>query len=233
MCRILRDGDIVDCKPLPWGSNDVLLLSLMLDGGHTRAVYKPRRGETPLYDFPSGTLYRREYAAYLISQTLEWSFIPPTVIRDGPFGVGMVQWFITTRPMTDYAVLLERHFPEFQRVAAFDWLTNNADRKAGHCLEGLDGRLWLIDHGLTFNAEPKLRTVVWDFSGQPVPKEILADLERLHCHLHDDATLPEALRHLLLPIEIEALEDRLKLILNHPVFPDSFGSYRRRPWPPF
>lgn len=229
---ILREAEITSCKPLPWGSNYVYLTGLNWNGTALRAVYKPRRGEAPLWDFPEGTLYRRERAAYLVSQALEWHLIPPTIIREGPHGIGMVQWFITARA-PDYDKFFDKHIDDFKRVAVFDWLVNNADRKGGHCLEDAEGRLWFIDHGLTFNTEPKLRTIIWDFSGQPVPAELAADLEELLPELEKDGALNEALNELLDPDEIEALRERLDFILKRPVYPDSFGARRRTPWPPY
>lgn len=229
---MLLQGKIARCEPLPRGSNYVYLLTLERRGQTARAIYKPRRGEWPLWDFPDGTLYLREYAAYLVSQALKWFFIPPTVIREGPHGIGMLQWYITAR-QTDYEQLFQHHISEFKRIAAFDWLVNNADRKGGHCLEATDGRLWLIDHGLTFNVVPKLRTVIWDFAGQPVPQTVLTDLELLSCQLTASSALMTRLSRLLSPEEIQALKERLIMILNYPVFPSSFGSHRRIPWPPF
>jgi len=145
----------------------------------------------------------------------------------------MLQWFVSTKQETNYDLLFENHIPEFKRIAAFDWLVNNADRKGGHCLEDRDSRLWLIDHGLTFNVEPKLRTVIWDFAGQTVPSELLADLELLFPQLADTGALKESLSQLLSPGEIQALKERLTGILNRPIFPSFFGPYRRIPWPPF
>ena len=230
---MLREGEIADCQPVPRGSNYVYLLSLKRNGENARAIYKPRRGEAPLWDFPEGTLYLRECAAYLVSEALKWFLIPPTIVREGPYGVGMMQQFVHTRQATDYALLFENHIPEFKRIAAFDWLVNNADRKGSHCLEDREGRLWLIDHGLTFHEAPKLRTVIWDFSGQPIPDELLADLELLSEELDSHSELTAALSELLSRGEIQALRERLTGILNKPVFPTSFGSYHRTPWPPF
>ncbi|MBI2850825.1 MAG: SCO1664 family protein [Chloroflexi bacterium] len=231
---MLQEGEITGCQMLPRGSNSVYLLSLKWHGESARAVYKPRRGEAPLYDFPDGTLYRRECAAYLVSQALKWSLIPPTIIRDGPYGVGMLQRFIATEPATSYERLFEKHLAEFKRIAAFDWLVNNADRKGGHCLEGLDGQLWFIDHGLTFNVVPKLRTVIWDFAGQAVPEDVLADLESLFRRLDNHrSALIAALAELISAEEIQALKERLGMILAERVYTSTFGSYRRVPWPPY
>jgi len=231
--EMLRNGEITRCQPLPWGSNYVFIISLAKNGQSARAVYKPRSGEAPLWDFPEGTLYQREYAAYLVSRTLNWHMIPPTIIREGPHGVGMLQWFVNARQMVEYGQLFENHIDEFRRIALFDWLTNNADRKVGHCLEDQDRRLWFIDHGLTFNVVPKLRTVVWEFSEQPVPDNLLSDLKMLGRQLSDRSVLTAELAGLLAPEEILALKERLVMILSNPVFPSSFGSRRRYPWPPY
>ena len=230
---MLREGKIIDCQLVPQGSNYVYLLTLKRNGETARAIYKPRRGEAPLWDFPDGTLYQRECAAYLVSEALRWSLIPLTIIREGPFGVGMVQKFVHTRKTTDYSRLFEQKIAEFKRIAAFDWLVNNADRKIGHCLEDSEGRLWLIDHGLTFHEEPKLRTVIWDFSGQPVPDELLADLEFLSEKLDGRSNLAASLLGLLSRRETQSLKQRLAGILDNPVFPSSYGSRHSVPWPPF
>jgi hypothetical protein len=229
----LKEGEITGCQLVPRGSNYVYLVSLEWRGENALAVYKPRQGEAPLWDFPDGTLYKRELSAYLVSETLGWNLVPTTIIREGPHGIGMLQRFVNIRRETDYPGLFNKNIPVFKRIAAFDWLVNNADRKVGHCLEDNDGRVWIIDHGLTFHVEPKLRTVIWDFSGQPVPGKLLADLERLSDELESDSDLATAITELLSAREIQALRRRLKGILDHPVFPDSFGSRRRTPWPPF
>jgi hypothetical protein len=229
----LREGEIKSCEPLPRGSNYVFLLSLARNGKNTVAIYKPRRGEAPLYDFPEGTLYQREVAAYLVSQALGWFIVPPTIVRLGPHGVGAVQWFVRVKPGTSYHTLAERYPSELRRLATFDWLVNNADRKAGHCLQGEDGRIWGIDHGLTFHVVPKLRTVIWDFSGQPVPGQLIADLQQLGKKLIKGGALTNTLSQLLDDEEVEALRERLSTILKRPVFPPWSGSYHSVPWPPF
>jgi uncharacterized repeat protein (TIGR03843 family) len=230
--NFLREAEIKSCQPVMSGSNYVYLLSLKRDGETALAIYKPRRGEAPLWDFPDGTLYKRELAAYLVSQALNWNVIPPTIIREGPYGIGMLQWFIKTDRMRDYSGFMDKYAVDLKRAAVFDWLVNNADRKLGHCLIDLDGRLWLIDHGLTFNTEPKLRTVIWDFIGQKIPGESLKDLESLSYGLNE-GSLNGSLLQLISHREMQALKDRLKLILNKPVFPAYFGSERRVPWPPY
>ncbi len=233
MVTLLREGEITACTLLPRGTNYVFLLSLRDDGNTMQAVYKPRQGEAPLYDFPDGTLYLREKAAYLISHALGWDFVPPTEIRQGPYGIGVVQEFIATKYSGGYYNLVRKYTREFKRIATFDWLVNNADRKAGHCLLGEDGCLWCIDHGLTFNVVPKLRTVIWDFSGESIPKDIVTDLVNLKKQLDSKNNLTWLLSRLLTTNEIFALEKRLHMILHRPVFPVWTGSYRSIPWPPY
>ena len=233
ICQFLEKGKFASCEPLYRGSNQVFLVVLSREGQTLGAVYKPRQGEAPLWDFPEGTLYKREYAAYLVSKALGWHLVPPTVVRSGPCGIGSLQWFVDAKPALDYyGALPDKRLPELKRIAVFDCLVNNADRKAGHCLEGKDGRLWLIDHGLTFNIVPKLRTVLWEFSGQPIPKELVADLNELQQDLKRKAALREALSRLLEAEEIDTLERRLRKIIDSPVFPYP-ESRRSMPWPPF
>ncbi len=231
-CGLLQKNPIVRCEWFFRGSNDVFLVTLGAKGQTTRGVYKPRRGEAPLWDFPDGTLYQREHAAYIFSRALGWPLIPPTVIRDGPHGVGSVQWFVPAAPMTDYRSLLARRAAELKQVAVFDYVVNNADRKAGHCLEGLDGGLWLVDHGLTFNEDPKLRTVIWDFIGMPVPAGLIESLQSCLAELTNGGPLRQRLGRLLSVPELEALERRLARIIAEPVFPQP-TSYHSVPWPPY
>src|SRR5665647_2622275 len=159
---MLEEGEIDDCNLIPAGSNYTFSATVSANGsGKLAAIYKPARGERPLWDFPRGTLHHRERAAYLASQLLGWPLIPPTVVRDGPLGAGSVQLFVPTEDRWDFNDLLRKHRRALQEIAVFDLVANNADRKAGHCLLGVDGRVWSIDHGLTFNVDPKLRTVLW------------------------------------------------------------------------
>ena len=230
---LLREGEVTACRMVPRGTNSVFLLVLRRENDIIKTVYKPRRGEAPLWDFPDGTLYLREAAAYLVSQALGWHFIPPTEIREGPYGIGVVQQFITARPNASYSSMVRKHSFEFRQIAVFDWLVNNADRKAGHCLEGEDGRIWGIDHGLTFNVMPKLRTVIWDFSGEAIPKKLVADLYNFKKQLEGNTDLRQSLSHLITVNETTALEKRLKIILRRPIFPMWSGSYHSIPWPPY
>ena len=230
VCHLLEKAEITDCNLLYRGSNYVFIVTLVNNGRETKAVYKPRRGETPLYDFPDGTLYKREYAAFIVSQALEWYLIPPTVIRDGPFGIGSMQWFVDARNRANYDSVISKDLSRLKQVALFDYLVNNADRKAGHFLEGQDGRLWVVDHGLTFNTVPKLRTVLWDFSGQSIPEKLISDVESLQQKLKQEKLLREILHQLLEVPEVEALEQRLERIIENPVFTHP-ESRRSIPWP--
>ncbi len=196
-----------------------------------RAVYKPAQGEQPLWDFESGSLARREVAAYLVSQALGWDFIPPTVLRrDGPYGEGSLQAFRDLDLEQDYFSLRETAPGALHRVAAFDALANNADRKAGHIARDRLGHLWLIDHGLCFHAEPKLRTVVWDFAGQRIPAALVAEMKHLGGRLEHDPVLRENLGELLSPEELAALSQRVRRLVRQPVFPEP-GPGRSVPWP--
>ncbi len=223
---LLRRGAVTIKGRLPWSSNFTLLAELTLDKARALAVYKPGRGERPLWDFPPG-LYKREWAAYLLSEALGWGLVPPTVLREGPFGEGSLQWFVEADFEQHYLTLLEepRHRARLEQICAFDLLANNADRKSGHCLLAADGQIYAIDNALTFHVEPKLRTVIWDFAGEPIPGAVLADIRRI-----GEAGLPEALASLLEPDEREALLLRAKALAEDGRFPtDPTG--QRYPWP--
>jgi len=228
-CRILEQAEITACNLLLRGSNQVYVIGLDNDGVGIKAVYKPRHGESPLYDFPDGSLYKREYAAFLLSQALEWFLVPPTIIRDGPLGIGSVQWVVDPKDRTDKNSPIEIDMFKLQQVVLFDYLVNNADRKVGHFLEGRDGHLWVVDHGLTFNTVPKLRTVIWDFSGQDIPEKLMSDTAVLQEKLKTQP-LRDVLYRLLDKSEIKALESRIAKIIENPVFPYP-RSYRSVPWP--
>jgi hypothetical protein len=228
---LLRQASVKKCDLLSNGSNYVFLATLVNEGAEIRAIYKPRQGEAPLWDFPDGTLYKREYAAFILSEALEWHMIPPTVIRDGPYGIGSMQWFVEAESRTE-PYLKIKDAAILQRAAVFDYLANNADRKLGHFLQGKDDRLWLVDHGLTFNAEPKLRTVLWDFAGQRIPPELLAEVEALQNQLKAGNQLRQDLGSLLEEPELKALEFRIVSIIKKQVFVNP-GPQRNVPWPWF
>lgn len=210
------------------GSPSPITKAAAPDGAQQLVVYKPRRGETPLWDFPSGTLCRREVAAYVVARAGGWDFIPPTVLRDGPLGVGAVQSYIEHDPAITAFELIESHRDQLQQIAVFDLVANNADRKAGHVLLDSKRRLWGVDHGLCFHEEPKLRTVLWDFIGDPISVRDLELVQRLCRFLEGDIG---HLASLLSPREIEALAFRARTVLEEKTFPPPRSS-RPYPWPP-
>jgi len=224
---LLAAGDVEIKGRMPWSSNGTFLAEVRCGEDELLAVYKPGRGERPLWDFPRG-LYRREVAAYVLSDLLGWHVVPETVLRgDGPLGEGSLQRFVPADFEQHHFTLVEdpAHHPALMRIAVFDLLANNTDRKSGHCLLGHDGRIWAIDNGLCFHPEPKLRTVIWEFAGEPVPDHLLVDLERLRV-----CGLPTPLAELLDESEQEALLGRIDLVLDLGHFPlDETG--HRYPWP--
>ena len=218
--RILREGDVVSCILSPVGSNYTFLTSIQDDAGReVRAVYKPRDGEAPLWDFDSGTLYKREYAAYLLSQILGWDFIPETVIRDGPYGIGSMQMYVEHETNSYYRAIRESHRAELKTIACFDIIANNADRKGIHCIRGLDGRIWSIDHGLTFNHVPTLRTVIWDFWGESLEPCLQEPMESLLREVEVPEGLLKEFVGLLQPREVEALVERVGWMVGMKGFP--------------
>ena len=211
---------------MPWSSNGTFLVGLCLDGVGSDAIYKPLRGERPLWDFPGG-LYRREVAACRLSDALGWGVVPATVVRtDAPLGEGSLQHFVDADFSEHYFTLLEREElrPQLRRMAVFDLLANNADRKSGHCLLTVeDQKVWGIDHGVCFHDDPKLRTVIWDFAGEPIPADLLADVARL-------VDAPPRLDDLLSRREVAAFGGRVEAVLRLGRFPDPGGD-RPYPWP--
>lgn len=229
--RVLRHGEVVALEMIPWSSNYTFAVKLKLDDEpEAVAVYKPKRGEAPLWDFPSGTLYRREYAAYLTSRILGWRFIPTTVVRDGPYGVGTMQLFVDHDRRADFFEYKADFTEQLQRIALFDLIANNADRKGGHCLKGTDGIIWGIDHGLTFHPQPKLRTVIWDFGGEAIPDGLLTDLEHFLADQERCQRMRTILAELLDPDEVEIFFERIRLALQVRIYP-MIGSRRSVPWP--
>ncbi|WP_028927094.1 SCO1664 family protein [Pseudonocardia acaciae] len=240
-------------------SNATLVCEIECDGARARCVYKPVRGERPLWDFPDGTLADREYASYLIAEAAAGGsgpLIPPTVLREGPFGPGMVQLWIDTDDadlvdvcapgevpdgwltvlrardsLGDPALLVHADHPELQRMAVLDVLLNNADRKAGHVLSGTDGRVYGVDHGICLHEEDKLRTVLWGWVGQRLPSEPLATVRALRHEL--DNGLCARLGAHLTRAELRALSHRVDGLLERPRFPEPSGYGPAIPWPAF
>ena len=233
--EVLERGALQPQGLLPWGSNYTFLVNVILNSVQTAAIYKPRDGERPLWDFPDGTLCLREVAAFVVSQALDWLIVPPTVLRDGPHGLGMVQFYIHCNPDEHYFTLKEdtRFHDQFQQIALFDLLINNADRKSGHCLRDETDHIWAIDHGVCFSVEPKLRTVIWEFAGQPIPDRLVADLKAFRSRLDrpDDPAL-RALAQLLDKRELAALKRRTDQFIQAGYFPKPLPGYRQIPWPP-
>ena len=194
-------------------------------------VYKPIRGERPLDDFPDGTLAYREVASFVVSEAIGWSVVPPTVLRDGPLGRGMVQLWIEVDPDRNVIDLIRRGDPALRRMALFDAVINNADRKGGHLLPVPDGHVYGVDHGVTFSAEPKLRTILWGWRGQPLDELELTMLDELGSALLGD--LGTRLHGLLAPDEVRATERRVARLRNRGRFPQPDPSRPAIPWPPF
>jgi hypothetical protein len=216
IATLLGSARITAIQPVYYGSNHTFLITL--DGGAagtSLAVYKPARGEYPLYDFPTGTLYRREVGMWLLDNILRWDLIPPTVVSTGRYGMGSVQLFIEAE--TEGAI----DVADLQRLVLLDAIANNADRKAEHCLLGRDGSLWGIDHGLTFNVQFKLRTVLWHFAGEPIPGNQQADLRELRNALaRCDAPHVRRLTELLTRQEFIALRQRVDRVVREAIFPN-------------
>ncbi len=224
---LLREGSIKLVGKIVRSSNAAFLAELGRADESGWAVYKPEAGERPLLDFGPG-LYRREAAAYLLSEFLHWDVVPPTVIRqDAPLGVGSLQWFVSCDGREHYFTLqadAPQTHPALLKIAVFDVIANNADRKSGHVLHGHDGRVWGIDHGLCFSSDYKLRTVIWDFAGEPIPGALLEDIALL------TADVPARIAELLTEAEVEALQGRARRLLRRKVLPvDRSGM--RYPWP--
>ncbi len=216
-----------------WGSNYAELITVSDTELQTLAVYKPQKGERPLWDFPDGTLCYRELLTYEVSKAIGWHLVPPTVLRTGALGLGSVQLFVEHNPRMDYFNLGNRFVSQLQRFVLFDFIVNNADRKGGHLLLDPSGKLWGIDHGLTFHASPKLRTVIWEFAGQEVPRGMLDDLERLHRLLlsQPGSSLYQVLCRYLSQVEVDAFARRIENLLAKKRFP-SPGAGPNHPWPP-
>ena len=230
----LQQGEILLQGQFLNGSNYTFMVKIQHQELEFTAVYKPLRGEQPLWDFPPGTLSKREVAAYLFSDLLGWELVPPTVFRrKGPLGSGSLQLYIEHDPEYHYFKFSDEDHERLRPVALFDLLINNADRKGGHLLKAEeDSHIWLIDHGICFHIEDKLRTVIWDFSGQPIPDPLIADLDRLLAREASEQAVTQGLAGLLRGAEINALLSRMRKFLANPVFPEPLSTRRSYPWPP-
>lgn len=234
MLVLLSHGALTLSGLMPWSSNYTFLGEVRAGEQTEQVIYKPGRGERPLWDFPRGTLSKREVAAYAVSRTLGWNLVPPTVLRNGPHGRGSVQLFVDVDQDAHFFVL--RGDPAFrnalQKLALFDIITNNADRKGGHCLRSGASGIVAIDQGLCFHVEPKLRTVIWDYAGEAIPGDLIADLRRLETKLADPSSnTGRMLRELLSHGEVAALAGRIGEMLSSGTYPTPPDDRRSYPWP--
>jgi uncharacterized repeat protein (TIGR03843 family) len=223
---LLRDGELEIEGRMPWSSNATFLVNVVCGESACQAIYKPLRGERPLWDFPAG-LYRREVAAFELSEAMGLHLVPPTIVRDGPLGDGSLQFFIEADFQQHYFTMFEEHpelHEQFQAMAVFDLVANNTDRKSGHCLLDGDGKVWGIDHGLCFSVDPKLRTVIWEFGGSDIPSALVDAVQPLV------ERVPLQVAALLDDEEVAALQQRAQRIATRKVFPVE-GSNRSYPWP--
>jgi hypothetical protein len=228
----LRTGEITVEGRLVDASNATLYCSLTSGAETCAVVYKPIQGERPLWDFPDGTLAHREVAAYAVSVATGWDVVPPTVLRDGPFGEGMVQLWIDVDETVDLTELVSEDHPALRRMALFDAVVNNADRKGGHLLPVPGGHVYGVDHGVTFSEETKLRTVLWGWRGRRFADEEVAVLTALRWDL-TNGVLGEELATLLAPGEVDATVDRVERLLETRRFPFPSKDWPAVPWPPF
>ncbi|ALC24194.1 SCO1664 family protein [Streptomyces pristinaespiralis] len=255
---LLAKGELTVRGRLREASNAVLYCAVSYEGEEAHCVYKPIAGERPLWDFPDGTLAQREVAAYEVSQATGWGLVPPTVLRDGPYGQGMVQLWIEADPEAALlalvedeeagegwkavgfadvgegrtALLVHADDPRLRRLAVLDAVINNGDRKGGHLLPTTDGTLYAIDHGVTFNVDDKLRTLLWGWAGEPLPTEAVAALTTLATALADGGTLATRLAELLTAAEVAALSGRVAALLRSGTHPVPSGDWPAIPWPP-
>lgn len=255
---LLAKGELTVRGQVREASNAVLFCSVAYEGQEADCVYKPVAGERPLWDFPDGTLAQREVAAYEVSEATGWGLVPPTVLRDGPYGQGMVQVWIEGDPSVSLLALVDGEEPgegwkavglaqvdedrtallvhaddvRLRRLAVLDAVINNGDRKGGHLLPASDGRLYAIDHGVTFNVDDKLRTLLWGWAGEPLAEEALEVLARLDASLAPGGPLAARLAELITPAEVTALRGRVAALRSSGHHPEPSGQWPAIPWPP-
>ena len=228
--ELLNTGAITVTGRLVDASNATLFASIESDKAQGQCIYKPIAGERPLWDFPDGQLAHREYAAFLISEFLSLHIVPPTVLRDGPFGLGMVQLWIDIDEEIDLAQYFSQDDPQLRTMALFDAIINNTDRKIGHLLPDKSGRLFGCDHGVTFHSEYKLRTVLWQWAGEPL---LDSEIEILQKAIYEFAQIEDALNDFLTKDELVALEIRIRELLESGTFPLPNPDWPSIPWPAF
>lgn len=233
LLNILQNGKLQLEGEFLWGSNSTFYVTISLNDGVWKAVYKPVRGERPLWDFPPHTLAKREVAAYLVSQALGWELVPPTVFRkNGPFGAGSIQLYIDHDPEYHFFTFTPQDRQRLRPVVTFDLVVNNADRKGSHVVVDRQGHIWCIDHGICFHEQEKLRTVLWDFAGEFIPQDLVQDLVRLDQELQTEVAWVKELRSYLSNAEIAAMQRRINALVQSPVFPAPPEDRRPYPWPP-
>lgn len=229
--RLLRDGELSVVGRLYDASNATLYCTVTLDGVTVACVHKPVAGERPLWDFPDGTLANREVAAYAVSTATGWDIVPPTVMRDGPFGIGMCQLWIDVDETVDLAALARSDHPQLRRMAVFDAIVNNADRKGGHLLPTPAGHVYGVDHGVCFSVDDKLRTLLWRWRGKRLTDEAIDVLSTLRADL--EGALGDGLAGLLHRDEVLATVDRVDRLLATRRHPQPSDEWPPVPWPPF
>ncbi len=229
--RLLRDGELEVVGRLVDASNATLYCTVELDGVRAPCVHKPIAGERPLWDFPEGTLSDREVAAFAVSEATGWAIVPPTVMRDGPFGRGMCQLWIDVDESADLVALARSDRDEIRRIAVLDAVINNADRKGGHLLPTVDGHVYGVDHGVCFSIDEKLRTLLWQWRGRPLADDAVDALQGLDSDLQ--GTLGTRLCELLTPAEVNATRRRVQRLLSTGRHPMPSDDWPPIPWPPF
>jgi len=233
MRALLECGEVELQGLVPWSSNYTYVATVKQDDAEELAVYKPQCGERPLWDFETGSLCKREVAAYELSAFLQFPNIPVTVLREkAPQGIGMLQHFVDHKRRENFFTARNRCREEMQKIAVFDALVNNTDRKGGHVLVDHQGGIWAIDHGVTFHEEPKLRTVIWDFVDEPIPEPLLKQLDKLRTALKGGSPLRATLDPLLARSEMRALNARLNELVRTRIFPAPPEDWPHIPWPP-
>ncbi len=231
--RALQEGKFIVHAQFMASSNYTFLGKIIWQGEEIEAVYKPQKGENPLWDFSAGTLCKREVVAFLASEWLNWDLVPPTVFRKrGPLGAGSLQYFVDNNPDRHYFSFDAKTRQRLRPAVLFDLVINNADRKGSHILLDEQEHLWLIDHGICFHHEYKLRTVVWDFAGENIPNELLTDIENLLKVISENNGMHQELTHWLSPGEINAMQARIQTLLKMKTYPFPDQERRVFPWPP-
>jgi uncharacterized repeat protein (TIGR03843 family) len=234
LVEAMRSGELSVTGRLVDASNATLYgVIKMIDGAESdeiRVIYKPVAGERPLWDFPDGNLANREYAAFLISEIAQWNLVPTTILREGPFGRGMVQQWIDIDETVDLALFYNQDKPQLRKLALFDAVINNTDRKIGHLLPTPDGKLLGCDHGVTFHHEDKLRTVLWQWAGMALSESEASQLQRLAGEILKEQVV---FQELMTEIELQALLARIERLISTGIFPEPSDEWPAVPWPPF